>query len=53
LHKVTPAVSDVSAALVNLGALTVVDVRRAPFAPGETVRLDGAAERDAPAATPF
>ena len=27
--------------------------RAPPFAQGETVRLDGAGERDAPAATPF
>src|SRR5262249_4210929 len=34
LHKVPPAVTDVSAALVNQGALTVHAARRAPLGPG-------------------
>jgi L-iditol 2-dehydrogenase len=41
LHKVPPEVSDVAAALVNQGALTVHAARRARLEPGSTVAVFG------------
>jgi L-iditol 2-dehydrogenase len=41
LHKVPPAVSDVAAALVNQGALTVHAARRAQVGPGDSVAVFG------------
>jgi L-iditol 2-dehydrogenase len=41
LHKVPATVSDVAAALVNQGALTVHAVRRAGLGPGSTVAVFG------------
>ncbi len=41
LHKVPPGVSDVAAALVNQGALTVHAARRAQVGPGDSVAVFG------------